>query len=114
IISNTVLRVAPDGTQTTILHDRDPAFVDTVEARYQAGTLDRVLLDRPHLGPLKNISSLAFGGPSLATAYLGCLLGDAIAAFASPVEGLAPPHYDADITPLAAAGKLPPGTGPLA
>lgn len=111
IISNTVLRVAPDGTQETILDDRDAAFVDAVEEHYHAHTLDRVLLDRPHLGPLKNVSSLAFGGPNLSTAYLGCLLGDSIAQFASPVAGHTPPHYDADIAPLAEAGRLPHRTG---
>ena len=28
---------------------------------------------------------LAFGGPDLKTAYLGCLLGDSIASFTMPV-----------------------------
>lgn len=109
IISNTVMRIAPNGKRTIVLQDRDEEFVTTVERRYRNGELDRVLLDTPHLGTLKNISSLAFGGPDLKTAYLGCLLGDQIAAFRSPIAGERPPHYDADITPLAEAGLLPDG-----
>jgi hypothetical protein len=43
---------------------------------------------------LKNISSIAFGGPDLRTAYLGCLLGDALATFRSPVAGAPPAHWN--------------------
>ena len=39
---------------------------------------------------LANISSLAFGGPDLRTAYLGCLLGDSIARFAPRSPGIRP------------------------
>lgn len=109
IISNTVLRLRPDGRREVVLEDRDASLVETVERRYQSGLLDRVLLDTPHLGPLKNISSLAFGGPDLSTAYLGCLLGDSIARFESPVAGERPSHFGADLTPLARAGRLPEG-----
>ncbi len=42
---------------------------------------------------LKNISSLAFGGADLRTAYLGCLLGDAITSFRAPVAGHSPVHW---------------------
>ena len=42
---------------------------------------------------LKNISSLAFGGPDLRTAYLGCLLGDSLMSFRSPVAGQPPTHW---------------------
>jgi len=55
-------------------------------------------MDRPHLDKaagrvLRNISSLAFGGPDLRTAYLGCLLGDRVASFPSPVAGAPPVHW---------------------
>lgn len=42
---------------------------------------------------LKIISSLAFCGPGLRTAYPGCLLDDRIACFDSPVAGLPPCHW---------------------
>jgi hypothetical protein len=55
-------------------------------------------MGRPHLDRitgrvLKNVSSLAFGGADLGTAYLGCLLGDSIAVFDAPVAGHPPAHW---------------------
>lgn len=94
IISNRVLRVAPDGTTVTVLEDADPGHVAWVEAAYLAGELDRPHLDGVKSRMLRNISSVAFGGPDRRTAYLGCLLDDAIYAFPSPVAGLAPAHWN--------------------
>ena len=79
IVSNRVLRVAPDGATTLVLEDADPAHVDWCEAAYLRCELGRPHLDKAAGRVLKNISSLAFGGPDLRTAYLGCLLGDAVA-----------------------------------
>jgi len=93
IVSNRVLRVAPDGATTVILEDADPAHVAWCEEAYRAGELGRPHLDRAAGRVLKNISSLAFGGPDLCTAYLGCLLGDAIASFRVPVAGQPPFHW---------------------
>ncbi|WP_157961588.1 SMP-30/gluconolactonase/LRE family protein [Acuticoccus kandeliae] len=107
IVSNSVIRLDPDGTLTTILDDADPERVDVVEHAYRAAALTRKELDWPHNGPLKNISSLAFGGPDRRTAYLGCLLGDSITSFAAPVAGAEPAHWNADLTPLEEAGLLP-------
>ena len=94
IVSNRVLRVTPDGAQALVLEDADPAHVAWVEAAFVAGTMGRAHLDRVAGRRLANISSLAFGGPGLATAYLGCLAGDAIASFAAPVAGHPPVHWN--------------------
>jgi sugar lactone lactonase YvrE len=93
IVSNRVIRVAPDGTQTLMLEDADRAHVDWVEAAFAAGTMGRPHLDEARGRVLRNISSLAFGGPGLHTAYLGCLQGDAIATFWSPIPGAVPVHW---------------------
>lgn len=93
IVSNRVLRVAPDGATTLILEDADPAHVERCERAYIAGQLGRPHLDRAAGARLKNISSLAFGGPDLRTAHLGCLLGDSIASFRAPVAGHPPFHW---------------------
>ncbi len=93
IVSNRVLRVAPDGSATIVLEDANAAHVAWCEAAFLEGTLGRPHLDRAAGQVLKNISSLAFGGPDLRTAYLGCLLGDAIASFRSSVAGHPPFHW---------------------
>ena len=93
VVSNRVLRVAPDGATTIIVEDSDPAHIEFCEQAYLAGTMGRPHLDRAAGTRLKNISSLAFGGPDLRTAYLGCLLGDSIATFRAPVAGLRPAHW---------------------
>ena len=93
IVSNRVLRVAPDGAATVILEDADPAHVERCEQAYRSGTMGRPHLDHAAGARLKNISSLAFGGPDLKTAYLGCLLGDSIASFRAPVAGQPPLHW---------------------
>lgn len=101
IVSNRVLRVWPDGRIETVLEDSDAAHIAWVEAAFQAGDMGRQHLDTLRSKVLKNISNLAFGGADLKTAYLGCLLGDTIAAFDSPVAGRAMPHWSCDLGPLA-------------
>lgn len=93
IVSNRVIRLAPDGTATTWIEDADPAHVDWVEDAYDAGELGRPHLDKAAGKRLRNVSSIAFGGPDRRTAYLGCLLGDAILSFRAPDPGVAPAHW---------------------
>jgi sugar lactone lactonase YvrE len=93
IVSNRVIRVLPDGSQQLVLEDADEAHIDWVERAFRSGTMGRPHLDRCGDGALKNISSLAFGGPDLRTVYLGCLLGDSLACFSSPIAGQPPAHW---------------------
>ena len=93
IVSNRVIRIDGEGRQEVVLEDSDPAHLDWVETAYGAGELSRPHLDRIESRRLKNISSLAFGGPDLKTVYLGCLLGDGLACFRSPVAGRPPLHW---------------------
>lgn len=93
IVSNRLIRVAPDGTQTLWLEDSDPEHLAWVEAAYQANEMGRPHLDGVKSKVLKNISSIAFGGPDLRTGYLGCLLGDALAMLPMPVAGHPPIHW---------------------
>lgn len=101
IVSNRVIRVHDDGRQETVLEDSDPAHLAEVEAAFQRREMGRPHLDRAVSRRLRNISNLAFGGPDLRTAYLGCLLGDCLHAFPAPVAGLAPAHWTHDLGPLA-------------
>lgn len=93
IVSNRVIRVAVDGTQTIFLEDNAPDHVATAETAYREGTMGRPHLDVASGRLFKNISSLAFGGADLRTGYLGCLLGDSVATFSSPVAGHPPAYW---------------------
>lgn len=94
IVSNRLIRVAPDGTQTLWLEDADAAHLARVEAAYEAGTMGRPELDGVHSRVLRNISSIAFAGADRRTAVLGCLLGDRLATLRLPVAGVAPTHWN--------------------
>lgn len=94
IVSNRLIRVAPDGTQTVMLEDAPAADLARVETAFQAGEMGRPHLDRSFGSQLENISSAAFGGPDLRTLYLGCLLGEEIMSLPAPVAGLKPYHWD--------------------
>ena len=94
IVSNRVIRVDREGRQEILLEDSDAEHLAWVEAAYEAGTLGRPHLDRAASRRLRNVSSLAFGGPDLKTVTLGCLLGDSLARFQSPVAGWPLPHWE--------------------
>jgi sugar lactone lactonase YvrE len=93
IVSNRLIRVAPDGAQTLWLEDAEAAHLAWVEAAFEAGTMDRPHLDGIRSQRLRNISSIAFAGADRRTAVLGCLLGDSLATLALPVAGVVPHHW---------------------
>ena len=107
IVSNRVLRITPDGHQEIMFEDCAPDHLKRVEEAFQAGEMDRPHLDTIHSQLLHNISSLAFGGTDLRTAYLGCLLGESIASVPAPVAGHPPPHWNIDLGPLAKRRPTP-------
>jgi sugar lactone lactonase YvrE len=94
LVSNRVICVRPDGSQRLMLEDADEAHVEWVEEAFLAGTMGRPHFDRCAGKALRNISSLAFVGADRRTVVLGCLLGNSLACFASPVAGLPPVHWD--------------------
>lgn len=96
IVSNRLIRVEPDGSQTVVLEDSDPEHLAWVEEAYRTHRMDRPHLDQVKSRQLRNISSLAFGGDDLKTIYLGSLLGDAVATIRSDVAGVPPVHWTFD------------------
>lgn len=94
IVSNRLIRVAADGTQTLWLEDADSEHLASVEAAYLGGTMGRPQLDGIRSRRLRNISSIAFSGPDRRTAVLGCLLGDSLATLPMPSAGVAPLHWN--------------------
>lgn len=93
IISNRVLRIEGARAQI-VVEDPDPELCARAEASFATTGLDRAGVDAGGQRALRNVSSIAFGGPDLRTVYLGCLAGDRIATFRSPVPGAAPAHWN--------------------
>lgn len=101
VVSNRLIRVHADGRQEVFLEDSDEAHLAWVEEDFQAGRMGRVHIDVPKAKVLRNVSSLAFGGPDRRTGYIGSLAGEALASMPMPVSGHKPPHWDVDLGPLA-------------
>jgi len=93
VVSNRVVRVAPDGQVHVIIEDPDAHQIAAAESAYARGQLSRGDIDSGGLRSLRNVSSVAFGGPDLRTVYLGNLAGDRLATFRSPIAGAVPPHW---------------------
>jgi len=93
VMSNRLLRVAPDGSQHVILEDCDAAPIADGMAHWRAGTFTREHMNIGGTRRLANIASVNFGGPDLKTVYLGSLAGDGLFTFRSPVAGAKPPHW---------------------
>jgi sugar lactone lactonase YvrE len=114
IVSNRVLTVAPNGVISTVLEDSDPQHLADVEDAFQSASMGRPHLDGAKSSVLRNVSSLAFGGPALRTAYLGCLLDDRVPYFEATATGALPRHFDFDLGPLkslaAYSSSAPPRT----
>jgi sugar lactone lactonase YvrE len=94
VVSNRLIRVAPDGSQTIVVEENDPAALAIVERAFQAGEMGRPHLDSIETEVMLSISSIAFGGRDRRTVFLGNLLDDKLYSFKSPVAGAAPPHWD--------------------
>lgn len=94
IVSNRLLYLAKGAHKAEVLlEDADAAHLDWVEEAFQQRTMGRPHLDQVKSSKLKNISSIAFGGPDLRTAYLGNLLDQRLARFLAPVAGVPPVHW---------------------
>jgi len=97
IVSNRVIKVSPNGEQEIILEDADNAIVEAAEFAYRSDSLGSKHLASTGNTRLANISSLAFGGENLSTAYLGNLLGSCLHSFETTMHGVTPSHWN---TPL--------------
>lgn len=91
--SNRVYRVLPDGSRQLMIDDADPACVLRLETAFASRTLTRPMLVGARGRQLSALTSLAFAGPDMRTAYMGSLDADALVTFHSPVPGLRPDHW---------------------
>ncbi|MBW0104805.1 SMP-30/gluconolactonase/LRE family protein [Pseudonocardia sp. KRD291] len=93
VVSNRVLRIAPDGKVGTWLDAGSQAHVDSVEPIYLAGDMRADQIAGRGESVLGQVSSLAFGGPDRRTVYLGSLRNEHILHAPSTVAGVEPPHW---------------------
>ncbi len=94
IVSNQVIRVElASGASSVILEDADEGYVAWFEEAFRMCCLDRPFIDTLVSERLRHISSIAFGGRDLRTAYLGNLLDSSIYTLKLPVAGVAPVHW---------------------
>ncbi len=94
VVSNRVVRVGTDGATQVVVEDPNPQLIEAAEAAYARGRLSRDDIYNGGIQSLRNVSSVAFGGPDLRTVYLGNLAGHRLASFRSPIAGAQPPHWN--------------------
>jgi sugar lactone lactonase YvrE len=92
--SNRLLLLRPDCGLQPVLEDTDTEHAAMLAAKMLQGSLSGKDMATAGRSRLNNVSSLAFGGPGLCTGYLGTLLGTAVLAFDSPIDGTPPPHWN--------------------
>lgn len=93
VCANRLIRVDADGRRTLIIDDGDPADIAEAEAFFCAGKGGRHHIEIGARRSLRNIASVAFGGPDLKTVYLGNLANDRLASFRSPIAGAEPASW---------------------
>lgn len=94
VVSNRLLRVDPvTGESTVFLEDCDDAAIDRAEQAFAADRFGWEEISTGRHYSLRNLSSLAFGGPDLRTVYLGSLFNDGVSVWQSPVAGHPPDHW---------------------
>jgi sugar lactone lactonase YvrE len=93
VISNRLIRVAPDLTWTVLFEDFDPRELDTISAAHAEGRLTWDQIAQSRGSRVSNLSSVAFGGPDLKTLYLGGLGIAEVQVLRSPVAGMPMEHW---------------------
>lgn len=93
VISNRLIRVAPDLTWTVLFEDVDRNELKAVASLHARGLLAWDRISQSRGSQIANLSSIAFGGPDLKTIYLGGLGIDAVRVLRSPVAGLPLEHW---------------------
>jgi sugar lactone lactonase YvrE len=94
IAANRIIRALPDGSWHKVAEDSEPQHMAAVLQAIEDGTLNRDLLYDNHARVLPNVTSIAFAGPDLRTAYIGSVSATKLAVFHAPVAGAPPVHWD--------------------
>lgn len=92
VITNRLIRVAPDRSWTVLFEDITPSGLAAVAA-YGRGELTFDQIAQSQGSRVTNLSSVAFGGADLRTLYLGGLGLSSVYALPSPVAGMPMEHW---------------------
>ncbi|HLG75384.1 MAG TPA: hypothetical protein VKX46_03155, partial [Ktedonobacteraceae bacterium] len=93
VLRNGLGIITPDGDYHVVIEDPREEVLKTFEEKIANGTAEPADMAMA-VGPnLQFITSLAFGGPDLRTAYLGSLAMSTLPTFQSPVAGLPLRHW---------------------
>jgi sugar lactone lactonase YvrE len=93
VVSNRLIRMAPDGSWKVLFEDFVPAEFEAIGTAHVENRMTRDMIVECHGERVSNLSSLAFGGPDLKTLYLGGLTNDAVMKLDSPVAGQPMAHW---------------------
>jgi sugar lactone lactonase YvrE len=93
VVSNRLIRVAPDLTWTVVFEDIAPGAFETIVTAYATGCLTWEHIVQSRGSCVSNLSSIAFGGPDLKTLYFGGLGIRAVQVLRLPVAGMPMDHW---------------------
>lgn len=93
LVSNRLWHAPPGGEPRVLIEASDPDQMARLIEQQRGAGVERSLLYEDKGSFLRNIASVAFGGPDLKTVYLGNLMGETILSFCAPVAGMRPAHW---------------------
>jgi len=93
VVSNRLIRVAPDMSWTVLFEDIDPGALAPIASAHAKGRLTRAMIVESRGSRVANLSSIAFGGPDLTTLFLGGLGISAVQVLRAPVAGMPMAHW---------------------
>ncbi|MDV2477580.1 SMP-30/gluconolactonase/LRE family protein [Rhodococcus zopfii] len=93
VISNRLIRIAPDLSWTILFEDVNHRELDTIASAHAEARLTWDQISQSRGSRVSNLSSIAFGGPDLKTLYLGGLGNREVQVLRSPVAGLPMGHW---------------------
>ena len=94
VYSDKLFALTPDGELKILLDEGDPEKVRKLDEAFFERRVTNEILFETGRGIAPWMASVTFGGPDLSTIYIGCLRGNNIPYFKSPVKGLPMVHWN--------------------
>lgn len=94
VLYDMIAAITPDGEELILLDDSKPEAVANYERHAEAGTVNPEVMMTMGGTIAPWMASVTFGGPDLATCYIGSLRGTTLPSFRSPVPGLPMIHWN--------------------